>query len=164
MNFIEHLAIEIERTGHKVTSAGAGFSIEPIGLKVEAEVGERVVHNGFDPVTVAFTIRIKATHDIMFPEGIWDELAGFGVDDDGGFVLCVNDMGIGNVSADPRDLGADRHRGIPGSETRLGFEKRRNRRTPCLASLSRAVADQRTRRDAGMAREIVFNEKVVSLV
>ncbi len=85
MNFIEHLAVEIEQTGHKVTWAGTGFSIEPIGLKVDAGVGERVVHDGFDGITVVFTIRIKATHDIMFPEGIWDELAGFGVDDDEAF-------------------------------------------------------------------------------
>ena len=85
MNFIEHLAVEIEQTGHKVTWAGTGFSMEPIGLKVDAGVGERVVHDGFNGITVVFTIRIKATHDIMFPEGIWDELAGFGVDDDEAF-------------------------------------------------------------------------------
>jgi hypothetical protein len=85
MNFLEHLAQEVEQTGHTIQRGDSYFIVVPINLKIEAEIGERKEHENDGERTVLITISIKATHDELFPDGIWDCLAGMGEDDDDAF-------------------------------------------------------------------------------
>jgi hypothetical protein len=85
MTFLEHLAEEVERTGHTVHRHESYFVVEPINLKIEHEIGERREHTSDGQRRVVITIGIKATHDEMFPDGIWDCLAGIGENDDDAF-------------------------------------------------------------------------------
>ncbi len=85
MDFLEHLALEVERTGHTLTRGESFFTVEPIRLKIEAELGERNEHNLNGERSVVVQISIKATHEELFPDGIWDCLAGVGANDDQAF-------------------------------------------------------------------------------
>lgn len=85
MNILEYLAKEVERTGHKIKYGESSFMVEPLNLQVEAELGERNEHNVNGEFSVVIQITIKATHDTLFPEGIWDCLAGIGRNDDEAF-------------------------------------------------------------------------------
>lgn len=82
MEFLEHLAQAVESTGHPVTRNESFFIVEPINLKIEAEIGDRKEYNSNGEQSVVLTTSIKATHEQMFPGGIWDCLAGFGRDDE----------------------------------------------------------------------------------
>src|SRR5688572_4246837 len=85
MNFLEHLAQEIEQTGHTIQRGDSYFIVVPINLKIEVEIGERIEHENDGQQSVVITISIKATHDELFPDGIWDCLAGIGENDDDAF-------------------------------------------------------------------------------
>ena len=82
MNFLEYLAQAVERTGHTITRGESFFTVEPINVKIETEIGERNEHNVNGEHSVVLNISIKATHEQMFPEGIWDCLAGVGGTDE----------------------------------------------------------------------------------
>jgi hypothetical protein len=86
MGFLELLAQEIERTGHVVNRNGSSLLIEPINLKIESNINERNEHNVNGQYSVVLSITIKATHEQMFPDGIWDCLAGVGGNDHDAFV------------------------------------------------------------------------------
>ena len=85
MELLEHLAQAVERTGHTVTRDESFFTVEPINLKIEAEIGDRKEYNSNGKQTVVLTLSIKATHEQLFPVGIWDRLAGFGINDEEAF-------------------------------------------------------------------------------
>jgi hypothetical protein len=89
MEFLELLAQEIERTGHIVNRNGSSLLVEPIHLKIECDIGERIEHNVNEQYKVLFSISIKATHEHLFPDGIWDCLAGFGGSDQEAFTYAA---------------------------------------------------------------------------
>lgn len=90
MEFLEHLAQAVERSGHTVTRGGLFFTVETINLKIETEVGDRNEYNSNGKQSVILTLSIKATHEQMFPGGIWDCLAGFGTDDEEAFAYAAH--------------------------------------------------------------------------
>ena len=89
MNFLEHLARQIEGTGHKVIRAESSLLVEPINVRIESEIGERVQHDNDGQHSVVISVSIKATHEQVFPEGIWDCLAGVGENDDEAFSFAA---------------------------------------------------------------------------
>lgn len=90
MELLEHLAQAIERTGHIVTRGESFLIVEPINLKIEANIGDRKEYNSNGKQSVVLPISIKATHGQMFPDGIWDRLAGFGRDDEEAFSYAAH--------------------------------------------------------------------------
>lgn len=90
MDFLEHLAQAVERTGHTITRGESFFIVEPVKLKIETEIGERNEHNVNGEHSVVLNLSIKATHEQMFPEGIWDCLAGVGGNDDEAFFYAAS--------------------------------------------------------------------------
>src|SRR3981189_1292113 len=89
MSFLEHLAREIEKTGHTVIQAESSLLVEPINVKIESEIGERVEHDNGSQHSVVISVSIKATNEQLFPEGIWDCLAGGGENDDEAFSFAA---------------------------------------------------------------------------
>jgi hypothetical protein len=90
MSLLEHIAREIEKTGHTVTRTESSLRVEPINIRIESEIGERVEHdNEGGRHSVVISISIKATNEQLFPEGIWDCLAGVGENDDEAFVFAA---------------------------------------------------------------------------
>lgn len=85
MNFIEYLSEEIERTGHTIKRDVTSFTVESLNLKIEAEISERNEHNVNGQHSVVHNINIIATNEQLFPEGIWDCLAGVGENDEQAF-------------------------------------------------------------------------------
>ena len=85
MLLLEHLANEVEKTGHTIRREGASFVVESINLRIECAIGGRNEHNVNGEYSVVYSISIKATHEQSFPAGIWDALAGFGASDDEAF-------------------------------------------------------------------------------
>jgi len=53
--------------------------------RIEGEIGESVEHDNDGQHGVVISISIKATNEQLFPEGIWDCLAGVGENDDEAF-------------------------------------------------------------------------------
>ena len=90
MDFLEHLAQTVERTGHTVTRGESFFTVQPINVKIETEIGERNEHNVNGEHSVVLNISIKATHEQMFPEGIWECLAGVGRTDEETYSYAAN--------------------------------------------------------------------------
>lgn len=90
MNFLEHLAQAVENTGHTITRGESFLIVEPINLKIEAEIGGRNEHNVNGTYSVVLTISIRATHEEMFPGGIWDCLAGVGRNDEEAFSYAAH--------------------------------------------------------------------------
>jgi hypothetical protein len=85
MTLLEHLADEVQKTGHAVRREGASLVVEPVNLKLDCEIGERNEHNVNGVFSVVYSVSIKATHERLLPGGIWDSLAGFGTSDDQAF-------------------------------------------------------------------------------
>jgi hypothetical protein len=90
MEFLEHLAQAVERTGHTVTRGKSFLMVEPINLKIEAEIGGRNEHNVNGTYSVVLAISIKATHEQMFPNGVLDCLAGVGRSDEEAFSYAAH--------------------------------------------------------------------------
>jgi hypothetical protein len=85
MEFLEHIASEIEQTGHTVVRGERSFLIDPLGLQIEVEVGERKEHNVNGRHSVVHKLTIKATHADLFPNGIFECIGAAGKDDEDAF-------------------------------------------------------------------------------
>jgi hypothetical protein len=85
MEFLEHLAQEVEKTGHGVQRGGTSFSLESINLQIGVTIGEKQEHNLNNEYSVVYQLSIKVSHSELFPDGIWDCLAGVGANDDEAF-------------------------------------------------------------------------------
>lgn len=81
MNFLEHLAQEVERTGHTVQRRDSSFLVVSINLEIEGEEVEPFA--GQHPSIKQ--VHVTAIHKQLFPGGIWDCLVGFGEDKDTAF-------------------------------------------------------------------------------
>jgi len=78
MEFLEYLAQEVEKTGHVVKRGDSSILVETINLKIETSVDDKKEHNVNAEYSVVYQITIKAIHEQLFPEGIYDCLAGLG--------------------------------------------------------------------------------------
>lgn len=86
MEFLEHLAQAVERTGHAITRGESFFVVEPINLKIETEIGERIDGQH----SVILNLSIRAAHEQACPEGILDCLAGVGENDQQAYAYAAN--------------------------------------------------------------------------
>lgn len=85
MKFLEHLTQEIEKTGHAIKRGDSSFFIESLNLLIEGIVNDKQEHNVNGEYSVVYELHITATHKDLFPDGIWDCLAGVGKNDDEAF-------------------------------------------------------------------------------
>jgi hypothetical protein len=72
-----------------VIQAESSLLVEPINIRIESEIGERVEHHNDGQHSVVISVSIKATNEQLFPEGIWDCLTGVGENDDEAFSFAA---------------------------------------------------------------------------
>jgi hypothetical protein len=82
MDFLEHLAQAVEKTGHTIERGDSSLVVSPLQITVESRTGQAEIHANNDQV---IQISIKASHQQEFPEGIWESLAGLGKNEDEAF-------------------------------------------------------------------------------